>query len=171
MFQSPTVPENANYFLRRNHQELEKTTSNHCPMKPLCTPPSLRAVRTPLTDHIVPELTCYRVTRPCRLQQLKWVVSRAEERNMTLSSTSTLVVVCTLRENLSLAMREGCENTSEVRGNAHATTSCSLTHMTQLGRALQENAFRKLVVTPSSPHVCVGRVLFMKERHNHAEGP
>jgi hypothetical protein len=63
---------------------------------------------------------------------------------MQLSSTSTLVVVCTLRENLSLAMREGCENTSKVRGNAHAATSCSLSYMTQLGRALQEKALRKV---------------------------
>jgi hypothetical protein len=41
-----------------------------------------------------------------------------------------------LREKLSLAVREGCENTSEVCGNAHATTSCSLSLITELGRTL-----------------------------------
>ena len=45
-----------------------------------------------------------------------------------------------LREILSLTVWEGCENTSGVRVNAHATTLCSLSLMTQLGRTQQKNA-------------------------------
>jgi hypothetical protein len=50
-----------------------------------------------------------------------------------------------LRKNLSLAVSEGCKNTSEVEGDVHATTSCSLSFMmTQVGRTLQKSAVRRL---------------------------
>ena len=42
--------------------------------------------------------------------------------------------------------------------------------MTQRGRTLKKNAVRRLSVTPASPLVCIGRVLFMKEQEqqNHS---
>jgi hypothetical protein len=66
-------------------------------------------VRKRTRSKLVERKKCAVRVRKCSEERKKW---------MQVSKTLT--------HNLSVAMREGCENTSEVRGNVDATTSCSL---------------------------------------------